>query len=85
MLGGDLVADLTSRMDTWPGAVTRFADTLAVARDPEVPISADVSEEQFVDPDAPVSLRFPMRLRRRRSHTGPIPDSNLTERSEERR
>lgn len=73
MLGSESDVELTGRMDTWPDAVTRFSDALAVAHDPAVPITADISQEQLVDPDAPVSLRFPVRIRRReppRQHTG---------------
>lgn len=65
ILGSASEVELTGRMDTWPDAVTRFADALAVAQDPTVPITADISREQLVEPDATVSLRFPTRIRRR--------------------
>ncbi len=58
-------ADLTDQLDGWPQAAIRLAHALALARDPAVPITADLSQAQLVDPDAQVALKVPLRLRRR--------------------
>jgi hypothetical protein len=56
--------DLTDQLDGWPQAAIRLAHALALARDPAVPITADLSQVQLVDPDAQVALKVPVRLRR---------------------
>jgi len=58
-------ADLTDQLDGWPQAAIRLAHALALARDPTVPITVDLSQVQLVDPDAQVALKVPLRLRRR--------------------
>src|SRR6266542_279028 len=57
--------DVTGQLDGWSQAAIRLAHALALARDPAVPITADLSHVQLVDPDAQVALKVPLRLRRR--------------------
>lgn len=64
VLGGSSWVELTDGFSSWPGAAQRLADALAVARDRTVPITVDLAHHLVVEPEGPVAVSFPLRLRR---------------------
>lgn len=64
VLGEQEWVELSDAFDGWPGAAQRLADALAVARDGTVPITVDLAHHLVVEPDGPVAVSFPLRLRR---------------------
>jgi hypothetical protein len=60
--GGEV--DLTEHATSWPHAALLLADLMALSRDPTVPLAADIGDPPLVEPDAEVTVRHPLRLRR---------------------
>ena len=65
--------DVTSHATTWPHAARLLADLMALSRDPAVPVAADIGDPPIIEPDAEVTLRHPLRMRRL-GHAGQRPD-----------
>jgi hypothetical protein len=61
--------DLTEHATSWPHAALLLADLMALSRDASVPLAADIGDPPLVEPDAEVTVRHPLRLRRLLSAT----------------
>ncbi|GAA0314572.1 hypothetical protein [Kineococcus aurantiacus] len=66
LLGSDRETELVEAMRTagWPGAARILVEVLAAAADPALPVTASMSDELLVDPEAPVTYLTPVTLRR---------------------